>query len=393
MKQLLFLLSFALSILQSQAQNVGIGTTTPLARLHVADSSVVFTAIGDVPSSGAGNVPVTGPGRRMMWYSPKAAFRAGYVGNAQWDTDNIGKYSFASGYNTKASGTYSVAMGSQNIASNLSSFAVGGDNIASGYNSTAMGANTTASGSFSTAMGASTNASGNTSTAMGVATNASGETSTAMGESTNATALCAVAMGYNTTASGIYSFAAGTNLSTNNKKGSFFFGDSDPFNRGVRVVGTPDQFVARFNGGYYLISSNSGDDIGVQLPYGANSWATASDIRLKENFLPVNGESFLEKIEKMNLTSWNYKTQDPKTFRHYGPMAQDFYAAFGNDKLGKIGCDTLINQQDFLGVNLVAIQALEKRTAELKVENDKLKMRDKELEARLKRLEAIVLKN
>ena len=43
-------------------------------------------------------------------------------------------------------------------------------------------------------------------------------------------------------------------------------------------------------------------------------------------------------------------------------MAQDFYKAFGHDELGEIGCDTLINQQDFLGVNLIAIQAFEKRT-------------------------------
>ena len=35
--------------------------------------------------------------------------------------------------------------------------------------------------------------------------------------------------------------------------------------------------------------------------------------------------------------------------------------AFGHDEFGEIGCDTFINQQDFLGVNLIAIQALEKR--------------------------------
>jgi hypothetical protein len=52
-------------------------------------------------------------------------------------------------------------------------------------------------------------------------------------------------------------------------------------------------------------------------------------------------------------------------------MAQDFYAAFGNDALGEIGCDTMINQQDFLGVNLIAIQALEKRTADFQKKLDK----------------------
>jgi len=52
-------------------------------------------------------------------------------------------------------------------------------------------------------------------------------------------------------------------------------------------------------------------------------------------------------------------------------MAQDFYKALGKDDIGEIGCATLINQQDFLGVNLIAIQALEKRTAELTVRLEK----------------------
>ena len=64
----------------------------------------------------------------------------------------------------------------------------------------------------------------------------------------------------------------------------------------------------------------------------------------------------------MPLTTWNYIGQDAKTLRHYGPMAQDFYNAFGHDEFGEIGCDTFINLQDFLGVNLIVIQVLEKRT-------------------------------
>ena len=100
--------------------------------------------------------------------------------------------------------------------------------------------------------------------------------------------------------------------------------------------------------------------------------------------MPVNGESFLNKIASMALTTWNYKGQTA-TFRHYGPMAQDFFAAFGKDELGTIGCDTLINQQDFLGISLIAIQALEKRTESLQKENDELK-------ARLDRLEKLMSK-
>ena len=78
-------------------------------------------------------------------------------------------------------------------------------------------------------------------------------------------------------------------------------------------------------------------------------------------------------------------------FRHNGPMAQDFYAAFGNDDLGKIGCDTLINQQDFLGVNLIAIQALEKRTEDIKDENRALKNEVSALKSRLEKLEILIM--
>ena len=56
--------------------------------------------------------------------------------------------------------------------------------------------------------------------------------------------------------------------------------------------------------------------------------------KIADKVSPTDKE-ILEKIAKMNLTTWNYKTQDPKTFRHYGPMAQDFFAAFGKDEMGQ----------------------------------------------------------
>jgi endosialidase-like protein len=86
----------------------------------------------------------------------------------------------------------------------------------------------------------------------------------------------------------------------------------------------------------------------------------------------VNGENFLDKISKFKLYTWNYKGQDAAKFRHYGPMAQDFHNAFGKDGIGNIGNDTLINQQDFLGVSFIAIQALEKRTEIIKAQQKEI---------------------
>ncbi len=142
-------------------------------------------------------------------------------------------------------------------------------------------------------------------------------------------------------------------------------GDTDPWNAGFVGSGTDDQMICRFNNGYYFITGGNTNRTGILANHGDNSWSAISDSTKKEKVLPVNGEDFLHKISQFKLGTWNYKGQDSKTFRHYGPMAQDFHNAFGHDALGNIGCDTLINQQDFLGVSFIAIQALEKRTEEI----------------------------
>ena len=56
-------------------------------------------------------------------------------------------------------------------------------------------------------------------------------------------------------------------------------------------------------------------------------------------------------------------------------MAQDFFAAFGQDGVGRIGSETTINSSDLFGVLMLAVNALEKRTTDLRAENAELKAR------------------
>jgi len=191
------------------SNNQGIGVANPLARLHVADSSVVFTA----PGGGiypAGDVPISGQGRRLLWYVDKGAFRAGYVNAGAWDKDSIGLYSIAMGENTKASGVSATAIGSYATAAGNFSVALGSNTNSTGLYSFATGLNTTASGFISTAMGETTNAIGPYSTTMGFATTASDASATAMGNFTTASGFASTAMGAFTTASGYYSLASGS---------------------------------------------------------------------------------------------------------------------------------------------------------------------------------------
>ena len=62
---------------------------------------------------------------------------------------------------------------------------------------------------------------------------------------------------------------------------------------------------------------------------GQVAYTFTSDKTKKENFKSVDGEDVLRKIRGFELTSWNFIGHDPKEFRHYGPMAQDFFGAFG----------------------------------------------------------------
>jgi hypothetical protein len=111
-----------------------------------------------------------------------------------------------------------------------------------------------------------------------------------------------------------------------------------------------------------------------------------SDRHQKENIQPVDGEEVLKKIRGISLSSWNLIGQDAKQFRHYGPMAQDFFAAFGKDGIGTIGSPTTITSTDLDGIVMAAVKGLEERTTEQSKQLDALKAENADLKEQLKAL-------
>lgn len=158
---------------------VGIGTNTPLARLHVADSSVLFSANVFDPFAVFTPPPAEGSGVRMMWYPQKAAFRAGLVDdgtifsvpglydNKVWDKDSIGLYTFAAGFNTKAKGEADVVLGMFNESSGGASALFGVGNKSYGQAAFSSGMNNIAYGNYNTVLGESNITSGSISVAIG----------------------------------------------------------------------------------------------------------------------------------------------------------------------------------------------------------------------------------
>ncbi|WP_021781134.1 tail fiber domain-containing protein [Myxococcus hansupus] len=294
--------------------------------------------------SGNGPLPMSsGVGTRLMWAPARGAFRAGTALD-EWDDDNVGEYSWAGGNRTRASAYGAFSFGDQCAAS----------------------------GTVATCFGSANRASGTASFTSGASNIASGFASTAMGYTNTATGQGSVAIGYRVQAEGNYGVALGYRVSTGGRTGSFIWGDESTTTASTSTAN--NQFMIRAAGGVRLRTSSS-LSTGCDLPAGSGVFSCTSDRNLKEDFRDVDGEALLAKVAGLPVASWRYKGEDGQV-RHLGPVAQDFRAAFG---LGTD--DTSIGMLDIDGVNMAAIQALERRTRELHAKSAELDALKAELAA------------
>jgi outer membrane murein-binding lipoprotein Lpp len=242
-------------------------------------------------------------------------------------------------------------------------------------------------GFFSAAFGQNTQAEGNWSIAAGHSAFTDQPYSVSMGFATHANGQAAIALGYRATANANY--------------GAIVI--SDGSSADSLQASADHQFNLRASGGIRLYT-NATRTSGVTMNAGAATWNTVSDRNRKDLFLAVDGEDVLARIRSLPVTTWRYITEEDRTVRHIGPMAQDWHRAFG------FSPDSLtINQGDFDGVNLAGIQALDTRTERqqaelaalhqqvqaleaqnqaLRTENTEARRRADELENRMLRLEA-----
>ena len=96
----------------------------------------------------------------------------------------------------------------------------------------------------------------------------------------------------------------------------------------------------------------SADAPGDSLVVDASGVALASSREIKRQIEAANRAEILARLIELPILEWTYK-DDPTEARHLGPMAEDFFAAFG---LGRD--ETLLSPIDTGGVALAAVQAL-----------------------------------
>lgn len=136
--------------------------------------------------------------------------------------------------------------------------------------------------------------------------------------------------------------------------------------------------MSNFDGGFNIVLQGSGTQ---QLQIGDNGDITVSGTVVhsssratKSNFSALDPQAVLERVSSLPITSWNYKRSP--SILHVGPMAEDFYEAFG------LGQDAQhIALSDSAGVALAAIQGLNQQ---LQAKDQKIS----DLEQRLAALEA-----
>jgi trimeric autotransporter adhesin len=334
----------------------------PQADRMRVDSSGAFVAYGFVRDVGAttgcaAQIPATGAGTRFMWHPCRGSLRFGRVptGQTNWDDASMNDFTFAGGNQVIAGGYGAFAYGDQVTVS--STVGVG------------FGSGVTVSGTAGFSAGASNVCSGFACTAIGYTVRAGGQGS--------------VALGYRTTANNNYAVAIGYRASNNGRTGTMVMGDESTTDS-VRNQAN-NEFRARYTGGFRLRVSTAangntpgaGSNVGCDLTVGVPSWTCASSRTLKENYTTVDGEDLLRRIAGVPVTTWTM-IGDPDGIRHMGPVAEDFYAAFG---LG-LG-ETAIGLGDIDGVNLAAAQALQARTARLQAETAALRLEAAGLRAEL----------
>lgn len=183
----------------TQAQNVGISISSPQARLHVNDGSLLVTGTGSLYNAG----------QRMVWLSSSSAFRSGRVSGLQWNADSVGLYSFATGENVVASGIRSASTGYNNRSVGPHSFTTGEGNTVTGLNSMAAGMNNRVTSDYSFALGSASTVSDHASGSLGFANKVSGFSSFAIGYNNNVVSDYSVCIGRDSYVNSPYGLAIG----------------------------------------------------------------------------------------------------------------------------------------------------------------------------------------
>ncbi len=333
------------------------------------------------------------------------------------DASSTANYGTAIGERADVNGNYGTSVGSRSFTSGASATAVGAYSTALEGYSSALGYGASAYHSFSVALGYVTTANANNAVVVGGNATVIGNHGVALGYGAQADAINSIALGYRSYAQQPHSMVLGSIAGVNDAFNSVdvAIGTTTPLaplhvarddgtagilvqenapdpagrtlftlaNRGntkfeLKETGSGTRWQFTNSGDAFRVSKfgtgqvefqvfNNGDAVLLGDLAIGGSFTEMSDRNQKHAIVPLDGEAILAKVAQVPISEWSYKTESADQ-RHIGPMAQDFYAAFG-----LASGETRISARDMAGVALASIQVLTKENRELKAELSELK--------------------
>ena len=387
--------------------NLAIGGSSTIGGGERNSANLAYTTVSGGSFNTANGLSATvGGGTANIADGPQST-----VGGGTQNAANGFESTVSGGTRNTATNAYAAIGGGLNnqAIGRRSAIAGGAGNIAAGEDATIGGGlSNQATDRYSTVAGGRANRAGNGNDTMEdarYATVGGGQDNVAAGlgatvgggqENVAGGDFAGIAAGSENVAAGDYSFAVGRRAQIDaGHDGALLLADATDADF---VSEAANEFAVRATGGVRLITAvadNGRPLAGVQLAEGSGSWQTLSDRHAKANIVPVNELEILTLLMGVPISTWNYQTQDAG-IRHIGPMAQDFYAAFG------VGEDErYLTAVDTDGVALAAIQGLygliqsqetqitgqQQQIEQLAADNATLTERVSALEARLLALE------
>ncbi|MFB6179666.1 MAG: tail fiber domain-containing protein [Halorientalis sp.] len=357
------------------AEGGTVTNSTGALSLTTGSGDLTLNPSGDVDLSGnvltdtSGGLTIDGSTNNGVTITTNGGDRTLELGVPTSDGSNIAGGNVVAGHkhNTVNNSAVGVVIGGggssslkNTVGGNYATVGGGRGNTASKRDSTVCGGyNNKAKGNYANVTGGQTNkAIGIFATVCGGQGNyVGGQNSTVVGGSFNY-------------AMGDHAFASGNSANANNT-GSFVWGDST-----ITSVDSMADDEVRFQAsGGFVIGTSSDMSTGVTVAAGGGSWSSLSSRTAKSAFEPGDSKRVLESVTEMDVGTWRYNGQD-EAIRHMGPIAEDFYDAFG------LGADERrITNVDADGVAFAAIQGLAEELDDTRTDLDERDERIADLEA------------